>query len=110
MMKPALYLEGRPSRPEVADSHVKFEIRSVLSHKEAPENLVTHCSISQPSKMHERIDVHCHAVPPRYRQYAIDNGHEKPDGMPALPVRTIASACPPFHLRYFVGILCHISC
>lgn len=34
----------------------------------------------------ERIDVHCHAVPPGYRQYALDNGHEKPDGMPALPV------------------------
>ena len=34
----------------------------------------------------ERIDVHCHAVPPGYRQYALVNGHEKPDGMPALPV------------------------
>ncbi|KAK6210645.1 hypothetical protein LQW54_005994 [Pestalotiopsis sp. IQ-011] len=32
-----------------------------------------------------RIDVHCHAVPAAYRQYALDNGHEKPDGMPALP-------------------------
>lgn len=39
-----------------------------------------------PNKM-ERIDVHCHAVPAAYRQYALDNGHEKPDGMPALPVR-----------------------
>ncbi|KAF5020199.1 hypothetical protein F66182_7764 [Fusarium sp. NRRL 66182] len=35
--------------------------------------------------MHPRIDLHCHAVAPGYRQYAIDNGHEKPDGMPALP-------------------------
>ncbi|KAK9419093.1 putative Amidohydrolase-related domain-containing protein [Seiridium unicorne] len=35
--------------------------------------------------MHQRIDVHCHAVAPGYRQYAIDHGHEKPDGMPALP-------------------------
>ncbi|WDK20733.1 amidohydrolase [Colletotrichum graminicola] len=33
----------------------------------------------------ERIDIHCHAVPAGYRQYALDNGHEKPDGMPALP-------------------------
>ncbi|KAI1498196.1 amidohydrolase [Biscogniauxia marginata] len=32
-----------------------------------------------------RIDVHCHAVPPGYRQYALDNGQEKPDGMPAIP-------------------------
>jgi hypothetical protein len=36
--------------------------------------------------MHERIDLHCHAVAPTYRQYAIDNGHKNPDGMPALPV------------------------
>ncbi|KAI1846804.1 hypothetical protein JX266_007025 [Neoarthrinium moseri] len=33
----------------------------------------------------ERVDVHCHAVPPGYRQHAIDNGHEMPDGMPGLP-------------------------
>ncbi|KAF5549201.1 multidrug resistance-associated [Fusarium mexicanum] len=32
-----------------------------------------------------RIDLHCHAVAPGYRQYALQNGHEKPDGMPALP-------------------------
>ncbi|RYP75907.1 hypothetical protein DL771_002171 [Monosporascus sp. 5C6A] len=35
--------------------------------------------------MQERIDIHCHAVAPGYRQCAIDHGHEKPDGMPALP-------------------------
>jgi hypothetical protein len=35
----------------------------------------------------ERIDVHCHAVAPGYRQYALDHGHDRPDGMPALPVR-----------------------
>ncbi|KAH6648014.1 amidohydrolase [Truncatella angustata] len=35
--------------------------------------------------MQQRIDVHCHAVAPGYRRYAIDHGHEKPDGMPALP-------------------------
>ncbi|MCJ1393392.1 hypothetical protein MMC18_006266 [Xylographa bjoerkii] len=33
----------------------------------------------------KRIDVHCHAVPPGYRQYALDNSYDKPDGMPALP-------------------------
>ncbi|KAK8135649.1 hypothetical protein PG984_003589 [Apiospora sp. TS-2023a] len=33
----------------------------------------------------QRIDVHCHAVPPGYRQFALDNGQERPDGMPALP-------------------------
>ncbi|KAM0344914.1 hypothetical protein ACHAPU_007047 [Fusarium lateritium] len=35
--------------------------------------------------MQQRIDLHCHAVAPSYRQYAVDNGHSKPDGMPALP-------------------------
>lgn len=39
--------------------------------------------------MQQRIDVHCHAVAPGYRKYAIDNGHEQPDGMPALPVRNL---------------------
>lgn len=38
--------------------------------------------------MRQRIDIHCHAVAPGYRQYALDNGHEKPDGMPGLPVWT----------------------
>lgn len=45
--------------------------------------------------MHQRIDVHCHAVAPGYRQYAIDNGHEKPDGMPALPVRNLCHSLTP---------------
>jgi hypothetical protein len=45
----------------------------------------------------ERIDVHCHAVPPGYHQYAVDNGHSKPDGMPALPVR---SSCPNLSLIF----------
>ncbi|KAK2018434.1 amidohydrolase [Colletotrichum eremochloae] len=36
----------------------------------------------------ERIDIHCHAVPQGYRQYALDNGHDKPDGLPALPAWT----------------------
>jgi len=34
----------------------------------------------------ERIDVHCHAVPPKYREYLIETGHKNPDGMPAIPV------------------------
>lgn len=34
----------------------------------------------------QRIDVHCHAVAAGYRQHALENGQERPDGMPALPV------------------------
>lgn len=34
----------------------------------------------------ERIDTHAHLLPPFYRQACIDAGHEKPDGMPELPV------------------------
>lgn len=33
----------------------------------------------------DRIDVHCHALPPRYCQQLVDHGHSKPDGMPAIP-------------------------
>ncbi|KAK7911189.1 hypothetical protein PG985_013670 [Apiospora marii] len=36
----------------------------------------------------QRIDVHCHALPPGYRQYALESGQERPDGMPALPTWT----------------------
>ena len=36
-----------------------------------------------------KIDVHCHAVPPKYRQRLIENGHQAPDGMPAIPVCSI---------------------
>jgi cellulase/cellobiase CelA1 len=35
----------------------------------------------------ERIDVHCHVVTPKYRQYLTEHGHQNPDGMPAIPVR-----------------------
>lgn len=35
----------------------------------------------------ERIDVHAHAVPPKYRQYMLDNGFDQPDGMASIPVR-----------------------
>lgn len=34
----------------------------------------------------ERIDTHAHLLPPFYRQACIEAGHEKPDGMPELPV------------------------
>ncbi|PVH79199.1 amidohydrolase 2 [Cadophora sp. DSE1049] len=38
-----------------------------------------------------KIDVHCHAVPPKYRQRLIENGHQNPDGMPAIPPWSIES-------------------
>jgi hypothetical protein len=34
----------------------------------------------------EKVDVHSHFLPRFYRQACLDNGHGKPDGMPALPV------------------------
>ncbi|KAH9205497.1 hypothetical protein DL95DRAFT_348311 [Leptodontidium sp. 2 PMI_412] len=39
----------------------------------------------------EKIDVHCHAVPPKYRQRLIENGHQNPDGMPAIPPWSVES-------------------
>ncbi|CZR56931.1 uncharacterized protein PAC_06820 [Phialocephala subalpina] len=36
-------------------------------------------------KLPERIDVHCHAVPEKYREKLIKNGFQNPDGMPAIP-------------------------
>lgn len=33
----------------------------------------------------EKIDVHSHFVPPKYRQACEENGHSHPDGMPAVP-------------------------
>jgi predicted TIM-barrel fold metal-dependent hydrolase len=32
-----------------------------------------------------KIDVHAHFLPPFYRTACSENGHEKPDGMPAVP-------------------------
>ncbi|KAF2728391.1 amidohydrolase 2 [Polyplosphaeria fusca] len=32
-----------------------------------------------------RVDVHSHFLPPDYRQALLENGHEKVDGMPAIP-------------------------
>jgi hypothetical protein len=34
----------------------------------------------------ERIDVHSHAITPKYRKFLIQNGHQNPDGMPEIPV------------------------
>lgn len=34
-----------------------------------------------------KIDVHAHFVPPCWRQALIENGLEKADGMPGIPVR-----------------------
>lgn len=34
----------------------------------------------------ERIDVHCHAITPKYREFLLQSGHENPDGMPSIPV------------------------
>jgi hypothetical protein len=33
----------------------------------------------------ERIDTHAHFLPNLYQQAMIENGHSKPDGMPAIP-------------------------
>ncbi|TVY14349.1 Decarboxylase yanB [Lachnellula arida] len=33
----------------------------------------------------ERLDVHCHAITPKYREFLIQTGHQNPDGMPAIP-------------------------
>jgi 6-methylsalicylate decarboxylase len=33
----------------------------------------------------QKIDVHSHFVPPKYRQACEENGHSHPDGMPAIP-------------------------
>ncbi|KAH4906568.1 hypothetical protein HBI80_082030 [Parastagonospora nodorum] len=37
------------------------------------------------STLPRRIDVHSHFLPPFYRTALAENGHEKPDGMPAIP-------------------------
>ena len=34
----------------------------------------------------ERIDVHAHAITPRYREFLIQTGHNNPDGWPEIPV------------------------
>ena len=39
-----------------------------------------------------RIDVHAHYLPDRYRKEAIEAGHSKPDGMPALPDWSVSKA------------------
>ena len=37
----------------------------------------------------ERVDVHSHAITPKYREFLIQNGHKNPDGMPLIPVRLL---------------------
>lgn len=41
--------------------------------------------MSSTGQLPSRIDVHSHFLPPDYRQALLDNGHEKVDGMPAVP-------------------------
>ncbi|KAK8047443.1 hypothetical protein PG996_015507 [Apiospora saccharicola] len=57
---------------------------SMLNHFAFPPMLLQSLSIRQM----QRIDVHCHVVPLGYRQYALESGQARPDGMPALPPRT----------------------
>ncbi|KAI5456859.1 hypothetical protein BGZ63DRAFT_475183 [Mariannaea sp. PMI_226] len=33
----------------------------------------------------KRIDTHAHFIPPIWHEYCMANGHEKPDGIPAMP-------------------------
>lgn len=35
----------------------------------------------------DRIDVHSHAITPKYREYLLQTGHDHPDGWPYIPVR-----------------------
>ena len=37
----------------------------------------------------ERIDVHTHAVTPKYREFLIQTGHQNPDGWPEIPVKKL---------------------
>lgn len=34
----------------------------------------------------ERVDVHTHAITPKYREFLIQTGHQNPDGWPEIPV------------------------
>ena len=48
----------------------------------------------------ERIDTHCHVVPECWRQYCNELGHDKPDGMPAIPARILLDLYIPASLMY----------
>jgi hypothetical protein len=37
----------------------------------------------------ERVDVHTHAITPKYREFLIQTGHRNPDGWPVIPVRQL---------------------
>lgn len=34
----------------------------------------------------ERVDVHTHAIAPKYHEFLIQTGHQNPDGWPEIPV------------------------
>lgn len=34
----------------------------------------------------ERVDVHTHAITPKYREFLIQAGHQNPDGWPEIPL------------------------
>jgi 6-methylsalicylate decarboxylase len=33
----------------------------------------------------KRIDVHSHAIPPKYRKYMLESGFDQPDGIAEIP-------------------------
>ena len=37
----------------------------------------------------ERVDVHTHAITPKYREFLVQTGHRNPDGWPEIPVRIL---------------------
>lgn len=45
----------------------------------------TATNITMNNPLPSRIDVHSHFLPPHYRTALAQNGHEHPDGMPAIP-------------------------
>ena len=42
----------------------------------------------------ERVDVHTHAITPKYREFLIQTGHRNPDGWPEIPVRQLKDISP----------------
>lgn len=53
-----------------------------------------------------KIDVHCHFIPPFYREVLEETGHEQIDGMPRIPVRAliISPLMPKRRLSEKVGL------
>lgn len=48
-----------------------------------------------PAKLPPSIDVHCHAIPPSYRDHLIKQGYTHPDGDPGIPVSPSLLPCHP---------------